>query len=285
LNERINVVDGEFMENAEELKRLVREKYGEIARSPVGTDCCGASCCGVAETTASDYTIFADDYTKLDGYNPDADLKLGCGIPTEHAKIKEGDTVVDLGSGAGNDAFVARAIVGERGKVIGLDMTEPMIEKARQNAEKLGHKNVEFKLGEIEDMPLDDATADVVVSNCVLNLVPNKKKAFAEIFRILKPGAHFSISDVVLVKPLPEGLQKAAEMYAGCVAGAILKDEYLRIITDHGFENVHVQMEKPIAVPDDVLVKYLSETELTSLKARGSLILSVTVYGEKPHAG
>ncbi|MCO6431766.1 MAG: arsenite methyltransferase, partial [Deltaproteobacteria bacterium] len=209
----------------------------------------------------------------------------GCGVPTEYAKIKPGDTVVDLGSGAGNDAFVARAIVGEKGKVIGIDMTPLMIEKARQNAEKLGHKNVEFKLGDIEAMPLEDGIADVVVSNCVLNLVPDKKKAFAEIFRILKPGAHFSISDVVLGKPLPEGLQKAAEMYAGCVAGASLKDDYLAIIGNQGFVNVHVQTEKAITIPDDVLAKYLDEKGISDLKSSGSVILSVTVYGEKPHAG
>lgn len=271
------------MENAEELKKIVREKYGEIAKAPAEKDCGCGSCCGVVQTTTPDFTVFADDYTKLDGYNPDADLKLGCGIPTEHAKIKAGDTVVDLGSGAGNDAFVARAIVGESGRVIGIDMTEPMIEKARQNAHKLGHKNVEFKLGEIEDMPLEDAIADVVVSNCVLNLVPNKKKAFAEIFRVLKPGAHFSISDVVLAKPLPERLQRAAEMYAGCVSGASLKDDYLALITAQGFTNVHVQTEKPIAVPDDVLAKYLNEREIADLNHRGGAIMSVTVYGERPH--
>jgi SAM-dependent methyltransferase len=272
------------MMDAEDLKRVVREKYGEIANAPPGSDTCSVSCCGVVETTCVDYTIFADDYTKLGGYHPDADLKLGCGIPTQHAKIREGDTVVDLGSGAGNDAFVARAIVGERGRVIGIDMTEPMIEKARRNAQNLGHRNVEFRLGEIEQVPLDDAVADVVVSNCVLNLVPNKIKAFAEIFRILKPGAHFSISDVVLLQPLPEALRMAVEMYAGCVTGAILKDEYLRIITDQGFENVHVQSEKPIAVPDEVMVKYLEEREVVRLKNSGSVILSVTVYGERPHA-
>ncbi len=265
---------------AENLKQLVRQKYGEIAES----SCCESSCCcGVAETSSSDYTIFANDYTELKGYNPEADLKLGCGIPTEFAKINAGDVVVDLGSGAGNDAFVARALVGESGQVVGIDMTEPMIQKARRNAEKLGYKNVEFKLGEIEEMPLDDGVADVVVSNCVLNLVPNKGKAFSEIFRILKAGAHFSISDVVLSKSLPEGLKKAAEMYAGCVSGASLKTDYLKLIEEQGFTNVTVQIEKPISVPDDVLAKYLGEAEIKALKSEGSVIHSITVYGEKPN--
>lgn len=274
-----NTSDPVGASEAENLKQLVRQKYGEIAQS----GCCeSASCCGVVETSSSDYTIFADDYTELKGYNPDADLKLGCGIPTEFAKIKAGNVVVDLGSGAGNDAFVARALVGESGRVIGIDMTEPMIQKARRNLEKLGYRNVEFKLGEIEEMPLEDGIADVVVSNCVLNLVPDKEKAFTEIFRILKEGAHFSISDVVLSKSLPDGLRKAAEMYAGCVAGAILKADYLALIKEQGFTNVTVQIEKPIFVPDDVLAKYLSEQEIKTLKAEGSIIRSITVYGEKP---
>lgn len=269
------------MSNAEALKKIVREKYGEIAEA----ESCGSGCCcGVSETASADYTIFADDYTKLKGYNPDADLKLGCGVPTEYAKMRPGDTVVDLGSGAGNDAFVARAIVGEHGKVIGVDMTEAMIRKARLNAEKLGVSNVEFRLGEIEALPLADGVADVVISNCVLNLVPDKSRAFAEIFRILKPGAHFSISDVVIMSALPDGLQKAAEMYAGCVAGALLKGEYLRIIADTGFSEVSVQSEKPIVVPDDVLGKYLDQAAITALKSSGSIIRSVTVYGKKPHA-
>lgn len=269
------------MESSEQIKKLVREKYGEIAQ---GEGCCSGSCCGVAETSATDFTIFAEDYTKLGGYNPDADLKLGCGIPTEYAQISKGDVVVDLGSGAGNDVFVARALTGETGRVIGVDMTPQMIEKARTNAAKLGFSNVEFRLGEIEAMPIEANTADVVVSNCVLNLVPNKEQAFAEVFRILKPGGHFSISDVVITRPLPEGLQRAAEMYAGCVAGASLKGDYLGIIEKQGFVNVKVQVEKPLTVPDDVLAKYLDESGVAELKRQGGAILSITVYGEKPSA-
>ncbi len=266
------------MKTPTQLKNIVKEKYGEIAQS---NGCCSTSCCGVEETAASDFTIFAEDYTKLKGYNPDADLKLGCGVPTEYAKISVGNTVVDLGSGAGNDAFVARALVGDSGKVIGVDMTEPMIEKARKNAAKLNFENVEFRFGEIEAMPIDNNTADVVISNCVLNLVPNKAQAFREIYRILKPGGHFSISDVVLNRELPAGLQKAAEMYAGCVSGASLKDDYLKIIAQQGFQDVQVQIEKPLMIPDDVLGKYLSASEIKTLKSAKDAISSVTVFARK----
>ena len=268
------------MNSAEELKKLVKEKYGEIAlqsKEQNETSCCGATgCCTV------DYAIFADNYTQLEGYNPDADLGLGCGIPTEFAQIKPGNVVVDLGSGAGNDCFVARAIVGETGKVLGVDMTEAMIAKARDNAEKLGFHNVEFRQGEIEDLPIAANRADVVISNCVLNLVPDKLKAFAETFRVLKPGGHFSISDVVLVGELPEGLVKASELYAGCVSGAIQKEEYLQIIRKAGFENVIVQKEKVIQVPDEILKDYLNEEEIKAFRESSTGIFSITVYGDKP---
>ncbi|MBN8548351.1 MAG: arsenite methyltransferase [Deltaproteobacteria bacterium] len=270
------------MESAGDLKKLVKEKYSEIAKAE---GCGSGCCCGVEETTASDYTIFAEDYAKLKGYNPDADLKLGCGVPTEFAKIKSGDVVIDLGSGAGNDAFVARALTGASGKVIGIDMTEAMIEKARRNADKLEFSNVEFRLGEIEDMPLPEATADVVISNCVLNLVPDKQRAFAEILRVLKPGGHFSISDVVLARALPEGLRKAAEMYAGCVSGALLREDYLNLISRQGFSNILIQAEKALSIPDDVLGKYLSAAEIAEFKSSGAAILSLTVYAEKPLRG
>lgn len=271
------------MESADALKKLVREKYGEIAS---GSPCCGSTtCCGVAETSATDYTIFAEDYTKLDGYHAGADLQLGCGVPTEFAAIKRGDVIVDLGSGAGNDAFVARMLTGPTGKVIGVDMTPQMIEKARANAKSLNAENVEFRLGEIEAMPINDNSVDVVISNCVLNLVPEKEKAFKEIYRILKPGAHFSISDVVLSSALPDGLQKAAEMFAGCVSGASLKQDYLAMLKSQGFQNIKVQSEKGIDIPVDVLEKYLNLAEIENFQGQGSIILSVTVYGEKPEHG
>src|SRR6201996_3439680 len=216
------------MENSEQLKEIVKQKYSEIALQDKETNqasCCGSGCCSTEV-----YNIMSDDYTTLEGYNPDADLGLGCGLPTQFARIKAGDVVIDLGSGAGNDCFVARAETGETGKVIGIDFTPAMIEKARANAEKLEFNNVEFRLGDIEKMPVTSNIADVIVSNCVLNLVPNKDAVVKEIYRVLKPGGHFSISDVVLIGELPDALRKDAEMYAGCVAGAIQKETYLELI-------------------------------------------------------
>ncbi len=267
------------MQTAEEIKQMVKEKYSEIAlqdKEQNSSSCCGASCC-----TDEVYNIMSDDYTELKGYAADADLGLGCGLPTQFAKIKKGDVVVDLGSGAGNDCFIARAETGETGKVIGIDMTEAMINRARANAEKLGFHNVEFRLGEIEKMPLTSTVADVVVSNCVLNLVPDKAKAFSEIFRVLKPGGHFSISDVVLVGNLPEKIIQTAELYAGCISGAIQKEEYLNIIRQAGFQNILIQKEKVITVPDDILSSYLTAEEINLYKESGVGIFSITVYAEK----
>lgn len=270
------------MEPTEQLKEVVKEKYGAIADQPKNqnaSSCCGATACCGGESV---YNIMADEYSHLEGYNPDADLGLGCGLPTEFAKIKEGDTVVDLGSGAGNDAFIARKVVGATGKVIGIDFTPQMIQKARTHAEKLGFNNIEFRQGDIEDMPLTSNRADVIVSNCVLNLVPNKHKVFSEIYRVLKPGGHFSISDIVLEGPLPEKWKQVAELYAGCIAGAIQKQEYLDIIAEAGFANVVLQKEKEITLPDDILSSYLGEEEITVYKTGGSKIKSITVYAEKP---
>jgi ubiquinone/menaquinone biosynthesis C-methylase UbiE len=265
---------------AEATKQMVREKYSQIAAQTKEQN--AASCCGAGGCSTVDYTIFSEDYSAMKGYVEGADLALGCGIPTEFAQIKEGDTVVDLGSGAGNDAFVARALVGEHGKVIGIDMTPAMIDKARDNADALGFNNVEFRLGEIEHIPITANRADVVVSNCVLNLVPDKRSAFAEMFRILKPGGHFSVSDVVLRGELPEALKHDAEMYAGCVSGAIQQAEYLRLLQEVGFENVQVQKEKPIVLPEDVLRQYLQQDEIDRMHANRDGICSITVYGKKP---
>jgi arsenite methyltransferase len=188
---------------------------------------------------------------------------------------------VDLGSGAGNDCFVARHECGPEGKVIGIDFTEAMIEKARVNAIKLGFRNVEFRLGDIEQMPLSDGEADVIVSNCVLNLVPEKKNVFAEILRVLKPGGHFSISDIVLIGHLPDKLKNAAEMYAGCVAGAIQKEEYLDLIQKAGFTQIHIQKEKTIEIPDSILIQYISKEEIQAFRMSGVGIVSVTVFARK----
>ena len=268
------------MENPKEIKELVREKYADIANQSKTVN--EASCCGVGSCTGVDYTIFSEDYTKLKGYNPDADLGLGCGLPTEFALIKEGDVVVDLGSGAGNDAFVARAITGEKGKVIGIDFTDVMIDKARINTEKLGFNNVEFRFGDIEKMPVTQNTADVIISNCVLNLVPDKVKAFQEIYRVLKPGGHFSVSDVVASGELPQSIKSGAELYAGCVSGAIRREEYLRIIEETGFESIRVQKERVIAIPDDIYLKFISEEELKKFKESGVNLISINVYADKP---
>ena len=270
------------METSEQIKQNVKEIYGKIATQTKQDN--AASCCGAGGCSTEVYNIMSEEYTDLQGYHPDADLGLGCGLPTQFATMKPGDTVLDLGSGAGNDCFVARAVVGETGKVIGVDMTEKMIDLARDNAEKLNFNNVEFRLGEIEKLPLAADRVDVVVSNCVLNLVPDKQKAFQEIYRVLKPGGHFSISDVVLVGELPEKIQSATEMYAGCVAGALQKTKYISLIHESGFKNVIVQKEKPIIIPNDILLNYLSEQEINEYKNSGKGIFSVTVYAEKPAA-
>ncbi len=270
------------METQEQIKETVRQKYSAIAlqsKETNETSCCGSGCC-----TTEVYNIMNDDYTAMQGYVADADLGLGCGLPTQFAKIAKGNVVIDLGSGAGNDCFVARAEAGESGKIIGIDFTPAMIERARANAEKRGYHNVEFRQGDIEKMPVTSNIADVVVSNCVLNLVPNKNEVFKEIYRVLKPGGHFSISDVVLLGKLPEALRKDAEMYAGCVSGAIQKEVYLELIHANGFKNVTIQKEKTIHIPDDILKNYLDAKELASFKAGNTGIYSITVYAEKPAA-
>lgn len=266
------------MEN--NVKDLVKQKYAKIALQDKETNqssCCGSSCCSTEV-----YNIMSDDYSNLEGYNPDADLGLGCGLPTQFAKIKKGDVVIDLGSGAGNDALIARHETGETGNVIGIDFTPAMIERARLNAETRNFNNVEFRLGDIENMPVASNAADVIVSNCVLNLVPNKDAVFKEIYRTLKPNGHFSISDIVLEGELPKQIKDAAEMYAGCVSGAIQKQVYLELIEANGFKNIIVQKDKPIIIPDDILSQYLSAEGIKNFKQSNTGITSITVYAEKP---
>jgi len=268
------------MMETQNVKELIREKYSEIAlrgKEPNQSSCCGSGCC-----TTETESIMADDYKELEGYNPDADLGLGCGLPTQFAKIKKGDTVIDLGSGAGNDAFVARHETGETGKVIGIDFTPAMIERARKNNEVRGFNNVEFRQGDIEEMPVTSNRADVIVSNCVLNMVPNKHKVFSEIFRVLKPGGHFSISDIVLEGNIPEKWKQVAELYSSCISGAIQKKEYLDIIEEAGFINITLQKEKKIVLPGDILSTYLSVEEINEYKNSNVSIKSITVYAEKP---
>jgi SAM-dependent methyltransferase len=275
------------MQTQDNVKEMVKQKYSEIAclsdrqalqdKETNASSCCGSGCC-----STDVYNIMSEDYNKLEGYNPDADLGLGCGLPTQFAKIKKGDVVIDLGSGAGNDAFIARHETGDTGKVIGIDFTPAMIERARNNAEMKGFNNVEFRQGDIENIPVTANAADVIVSNCVLNLVPNKDGVFKEIFRVLKPDGHFSISDIVLVGELPANIKNTAEMYAGCVAGAIQKDEYLQLIEANGFKNITIQKDKAIIIPDDILSNYLSSEQVASFKQSGTGIRSITVYAEKP---
>lgn len=258
------------MESAEKIKEAVRDKYAAIAtQTKQGCSALDVSCVG-------------DDYTQIQGYVADADLGLGCGIPTTTAGMKTGDTVLDLGSGAGNDAFIARSIVGETGKVIGVDMTAEMIERARQNAEKFSFTNVEFRQGDIENLPVEDDTVDVVISNCVINLVPNKQRVYSEIFRVLKPGGRFSISDIVIEGDLEERFKQLAEEYAGCVAGAMAKDDYVQIIETSGFIRVALPKQKVIDVPDEILSRVMSNAELQAYRSATGRIHSVTVCGEKP---
>lgn len=267
------------MKSIEDMKKVVVEKYTDIANQSKEEN--ESSCCGVNGCSTVDYAVFAEDYSTTKGYNAEADLGLGCGIPTEFAQIRPGNTVLDLGSGAGNDCFVARELTGETGKIIGVDMTEVMIRKARANAEKLNFNNVEFRKGDIEEVPVADGTVDVVISNCVLNLVPDKAKAFSEMYRVLKPGGHFSVSDVVLKGDLPASLKEDAEMYAGCVSGADQMDDYLQHIHRAGFDDVAIRKEKVITLPDEILTKYLDNSKIKDYHEGEFGIYSITVYGQK----
>lgn len=261
------------------MKNIVKDRYAQVVRD--GKTEKASSCCGSTTPENKVYNIMMDNYSETKGYVEEADYGLGCGLPTQFAKIKNGDTVIDLGSGAGNDCFVARHETGSEGKVIGIDFTPLMIAKARENAEKLAYNNVEFREGDIDNMPVSNSVADVIVSNCVLNLVPDKQKVIDEIHRVLKPGGHFSISDIVLEGSLPDALREDAEMYAGCVSGAIQKSEYLNLIEEAGFKNIKIQKEKPIDIPLDILLKYLSKEEAHSFNKKSTGIFSITVYAEK----
>ncbi len=266
--------------NTEVIKQEIKKSYAEMARGNVQVGCCSPeiACCG----TEGFSNTMTEDYSKVEGYEKTADLALGCGLPTEIANIQEGDTVIDLGSGAGNDAFIARSLVGEKGRVIGIDMTPEMVIRALQNTQKLGYTNVEFVLGEIENMQeIASQVADVVISNCVMNLVPNKEKAFEELSRVLKVGGHFSISDIVFQGAIPQAILEASEMYAGCVAGAMEKGKYLGIIKNAGFKNIQIKKERRIELPDELLLNYLSKKELENYKKSGSGIYSITVYADK----
>lgn len=268
------------MDTEAEIKQVVRERYASAAAT--SQRCCGATAGKELAHPNLGLDMIGDAYKVVEGYVADADLGLGCGLPTQHAGIRPGDIVLDLGSGAGIDAFVARRIVGAQGRIIGVDMTPEMLTRARENAAKLGYENVEFRAGEIEALPVEDASVDVVVSNCVLNLVPDKAGAFAEIYRVLRPGAHFCVSDIVATGILPEPIRKAAALYVGCVAGALPRDEYLRLIDEAGFEAIDVAETKEIDLPDEVLASHLDDTGLTAFRESGTTLQSITVRAAKP---
>jgi SAM-dependent methyltransferase len=225
----------------QEIKKTVRERYGKLARlggscyAPQAQSCCGGT--DLAKTLSKSAGYTDED---LNAAPEGANLGLGCGNPVALASLKEGEVVVDLGSGAGFDCFLASRIVGEKGKVIGVDMTAEMLEKARENAAKGGYKNVEFRLGEIENLPVANSFADIIISNCVINLSPDKKRVFSEAYRVLKPGGRLMVSDIVLLEELPQAVQKSVSAYIGCVAGALLKERYLETIKSAGFSEVKV---------------------------------------------
>jgi arsenite methyltransferase len=253
------------------IKDAVKKNYTSVVIQNQNGCCgCGPSCCDENQ----EISFLNESYQTIKEYETIADYGLGCGLPTEIAEIKEGDTVLDLGSGAGNDVFIVSKRVGETGKVIGIDFTEAMIEKANENKQKLKIKNAEFILGDIENLPIQDKTINIVISNCVLNLVPDKVKAFGEIYRVLKDDGYFSISDVVLTRELPTEILNAPEMYSACISGALEKNLYLKIIEKCGFTDIEIVKEHEIKLPDNYLLRY-------SNKKEQSPILSITVKGKK----
>mgnify|MGYP005857875931 CR=1 FL=1 len=267
----------ETNQDAQQIKAEVKKFYGQVALSNSAAGCCDTGgCCGIELDVK-----FAEDYSQLEGYVPEADLGLGCGLPTQFAQIQAGETVLDLGSGAGNDAFVARRLVGETGRVIGVDFTGEMVKKARDNARRLGYDNVEFKLGDIENLPIDADSIDLIVSNCVLNLVPDKPRAFAEMFRVLKPGGRFCVSDIVLEGELPARLRSVVSLYAGCVSGAVPKADYLDFARQAGFSDLIEFRLQPLHVPQEALARHLSEAEATALLPAAIQLYSLTLGGQK----
>ncbi len=265
---------------SEKIKDAVKKAYTEVVKSGPGCGC-GPACGSPTQEIKNESWNLSESYANVDGYEEEADYALGCGLPTRDAQIKKGDTVLDLGSGAGNDVFVARNLVGESGHVIGVDMTEAMVAKANENKEKLGYTNVDFLLGEIEALPLAENSIDVTVSNCVMNLVPSKLKAYQETYRVLKPNGHFNMSDIVLKGDLPKGIRDAVEMYAGCISGAMEKQEYLEVIAEAGFKNITITKEREIDVPDQVFLHYVSPAELAAFRESEYAIISLGVYAEK----
>jgi len=278
-----------------DIKKVVRENYGRVAKQ--SGSCCGSSCCGqtsgplIAEYASRPREVGLEvGYTEeeMQSVPSGSNLGLGCGNPTALASIKEGETVLDLGSGAGFDCFLAANKVGPKGKVIGVDMTPEMTEKARANATKAGYKNVEFRQGELERLPVDDGTIDLIISNCVINLVPDKEKAFQEAFRVLRPGGRLMVSDMVLLKELPKAIRESIDAYVGCIAGAELKGRYLEAIKSAGFKSVSVIDESVVTLDylasdpiGQVILKHMKGTCIQPNEA-DRLVASVKVRGIKP---
>ncbi|MFC2068447.1 arsenite methyltransferase [Chloroflexota bacterium] len=273
----------------EEIRKAVRESYGKIAVQdvPDASGCGPAGCgCGSAQDTVSKAIGYSD--TEISAVPDGANLGLGCGNPTALASLKEGEIVLDLGSGAGFDCFLAASKVGESGRVIGIDMTAEMIEKARGNTTKGDYKNVEFRLGEIENLPVADNTIDVVISNCVINLSPDKKRVYEEAFRVLKPGGRVMVSDIALLKELPAALKGNIAAYVGCVAGATTREEYLATVAAAGFKDVEIVNEINVkGLYDESIVSFgLTEDEISEeqLREAGDSMISMQVQAFKPSA-
>jgi arsenite methyltransferase len=268
------------------IKEEVKKHYGKIAEGKRSGCCGGSSCCGSGQTTEIGRAIGYQE-KEMESVPKGANLGLGCGNPTALASIKEGEIVLDLGSGAGFDAFLASQKVGTRGKVIGVDMTPSMVARAKSNAKKGGYANVEFRLGEIENLPIENKSVDLIISNCVINLSPDKEKVFKESYRVLKNGGRIMVSDLVLAKSLPEKIRKSVAAYVGCIAGAMMEDEYLNAVKKVGFSDVRV-MEKtfyPVeAMANDATSQLLTDEERISaadLKSIGKSVLSIKVQGFK----
>jgi SAM-dependent methyltransferase len=269
----------------EEIKKVVREGYARIAQQE-------SSCCGPVGTrgidnrkTTSKRIGYTDEELKV--VPEGANLGLGCGNPVALASLREGEVVLDLGSGAGFDCFLAAQRVGEKGRVIGVDMTPEMIDKARKNAKKGNYKNVEFRLGEIENLPVADDSVDLVISNCVINLSPDKERVFQEAFRVLRPGGRMIVSDIVLLKKLPALIKNSIEAYVGCLLGAILRDEYLKTIRAVGFQEVEImdEMTFPLkCITDNSTTKVIIKNlPIEKAKEFASSVLSIKVYAAKPN--
>jgi arsenite methyltransferase len=273
------------------IKNKVREGYARVATH--GGSCCGpaASCCGTGESVQRISELVGYSREEMTQVPEGANLGLGCGNPVALASLREGETVLDLGSGAGFDCFLAAGAVGETGRVIGVDMTPEMVQKARENAQKGGYQNVEFRLGEIENLPVADNLADVIISNCVVNLAPDKRRVFREAFRALKPGGRLMVSDIVLREELPDFLRNSISAYVSCVAGAMKKEDYLEAIEAAGFRDVRIMGEASFPVDvlaNDPTVKGLMQESgipPQRLSEIGSSVLSVKVQAIKPQGG